>query len=75
LGQAADITQAISLMTGSTAQACLTDKAYDSDAFLAWLKERGIKAVIPPKANRKKQRDGDWGLYKERHVVECMVGK
>lgn len=74
-GQAADITQAIPLMTGSTAQACLADKGYDSDLFLAWLNERGIKAVIPPKANRKEQRYCDWWLYKERHVVECMFGK
>jgi transposase len=74
-GQVADITQAIPLMAGSTAQACLADKGYDSDAFLVWLKERGIKAVIPPKANRKEQRDCDWWLYKERHVVECMFGK
>jgi transposase len=74
-GQAADITQAIPLMAGSTAQACLADKGYDSDAFLAWLNERGIKAVIPPKANRKEQRDCDWWVYKERHVVECMFGK
>ena len=42
---------------------------------MAWLKERGIKAVIPPKANRKKQRDRDWGLYEEGHVVQCMFGK
>jgi IS5 family transposase len=28
------------------------DKAYDSDAIRADLKQRGIKAVIPPKANR-----------------------
>ena len=74
-GQAADITQAIPLMTGSNAKACLADKGYDSDVFLAWLKEHDIKAVIPPKANRKEQRDCDWWLYKERHVVECMFGK
>ena len=74
-GQAADITQAIPLMEAVSAQACLADKAYDSDAFLAWLKERDILAVIPPKANRKEKRDCDWWLYKERHVVECMFGK
>jgi len=74
-GQVADITQAIPLMAGSTAQACLADKGYDSDAFLTWLEGRGIKAIIPPKANRKEQRDCDWWLYKERHVVECMFGK
>jgi len=74
-GQAADISQAIPLMTGISAQACLADKAYDSDAFLAWLKELGIKAVIPPKANRVEKRECDWWHYKERHVVECMFGK
>ena len=74
-GQVADITQAIPLMAGLTAQACLADKGYDSDAFLTWLEGRGIKAIIPPKANRKEQRDCDWWLYKERHVVECMFGK
>ena len=74
-GQAADITQAIPLMEGLSAEACLADKGYDSDAFLAWLKEKGIKAVIPPKSNRKEQRDCDWWHYKERHAVECMFGK
>jgi transposase len=42
---------------------------------VAWLKDRGIKAVIPPKANRKEQRDCDYWLYKERHAVECLFGK
>jgi len=74
-GQAADITQAIPLIDGISTQACLADKGYDSDALLAWLDERGIVAVIPPKANRNVQRDCDWWLYKERHVVECMFGK
>jgi transposase len=48
---------------------------YDSDEFLAWLKEHGILAVIPPKTNRTEQRYCDWWHYKERHVVECMFGK
>lgn len=74
-GQVADITQAIPLMNSVSAQACLADKGYDSDEFVAWLKERDIKAVIPPKANRKEQRYCDWWHYKERHVVECMFGK
>lgn len=74
-GQAADIGQAIPLMTGLHAHACLADKGYDCDAFLAWLQAHGIKAVIPPKANRKEQRPCDWWHYKERHVVECMFGK
>lgn len=75
-GQAADITQAIPLMTdiGSTG-ALLADKGYDANALLDWLGQRDIAAVIPPKANRKMQRSCDWYQYKERHVIECMFGK
>jgi transposase len=60
---------------GRPALACLADKGYYSDAFLAWLKEKGIKAVIPPKSQRKEQRDCDYWHYKERHAVECLFGK
>ena len=67
-GQEADITQAIPLMAEVSAQACLADKGYDSDAFLAWLHERHIQGVIPPKAHRKEQRPLDWWHYKERPV-------
>ena len=61
-------------MTGSTAKACLADKGYDSDVFLAWLKEHDIKAVIPPKANRKiagfgKECDPDSALQLTDEVV------
>ena len=75
-GQAADVTQAIPLMKdiGSTG-ALLADKAYDANALLDWLGPRGIAAVIPPKTTRKEQRNCDWRMYKERHVIECMFGK
>jgi transposase len=62
-------------MDGLSPQACLADKGYDADASLAWLQEKGIKAFIPPKSNRKEQRDSDYWHYKERHVVECLFGK
>ena len=53
----------------------LADKGYDADAFLTWLANNDIRAVIPPKINRKEPRDCDFVLYKERHVVECTFGK
>jgi hypothetical protein len=34
--------------------ALVADKAYDSDAIRNDLKQRGIRAVIPPKSNRTK---------------------
>ena len=33
----------------------LADKGYDTDAFRAFLKDNGIKPVIPGKSNRKKR--------------------
>ena len=74
-GQAADITQAIPLMQDIDTGELLADKGYDANALLDWLGQRDIAAVIPPKANRKLQRNCDWYQYKERHVIECMFGK
>jgi transposase len=36
---------------------------------------KGMKVVIPPKANRKKPRPTDFHLYKERHLVENFFCK
>lgn len=48
----------------------LADKGYDSDEFISHLEVRRIKPVIPPKSNRKVQRNCDFALYRERNLVE-----
>jgi transposase len=48
----------------------LADKAYDTDAILGLAEIQGITPVIPPKSNRKLQREYDKELYKLRHLVE-----
>ncbi len=48
----------------------LADKGYDSDAIVEYIEEKGIKAVIPPRKNRKEQREYDKYLYRYRHLVE-----
>ena len=48
----------------------LADKGYDTNTIRAFLKERGIKAVIPGKSNRKKKIRHDKQAYKNRNVVE-----
>jgi transposase len=53
----------------------LADKGYDSDAFVLKLKELGSEVVIPSRINRKVQREIDTHLYKERHLIECAIGK
>ncbi|WP_219988626.1 IS5 family transposase [Leucothrix pacifica] len=74
-GQAAECTQAISLLTNVGAKAVLADKAYDTNELRDWLKEHEVKAVIPPKSNRKDEILCDFWHYKERHTIECLFGK
>lgn len=74
-GQAAECKQAIPLLQNVSAEAVLADKAYDTNEFRDWLKARGIKAVIPPKTNRKDDILCDFWHYKERHAIECLFGK
>lgn len=60
----------------------LADKAYSSKAIRTYLRDRGIKCVIPERsdqiANRKRKGSAggrpvsyDKQAYKRRHVVEC----
>ena len=53
----------------------LGDRAFDTEGILEYLEQRGATAVIPSKANRLVQRECDWWLYKERHLVECFFQK
>jgi transposase len=54
--------------------ALLADKAYDTDAIRADLKQRGIKPVIPPKSNRTNKIRYSKRLYRERNCIERMLG-
>ena len=52
------------------AQYLLADKGYDTDAIVAQALQRDMKIVVPPKNNRKHQRDYGKYLYKLRHLVK-----
>lgn len=69
-GQAADVTQAYTLIEGVKATYALMDKAYDADKLIEQLKQQGIIPVIPPKSNRKEPREYDKNIYKERSLIE-----
>lgn len=73
-GQGADIIQATPLMQGIRISALLAHKGYDADVLLEWRNARDIAAIIPSKANRREQRICDWHQYKERHVIDCLLG-
>ncbi len=74
-GQASDVGQGTPLIKEFLAQAVIADKGYDSDELVRTITEQKAQAVIPPRANRKVQREYDRHLYRERHLVECFINK
>ena len=69
-GTRADCKEAIHLIEGIDAQNLLADRGYDTSEIVAFALSAGINVVIPPKKNRKEQREYDRYLYKIRHLVE-----
>jgi len=48
----------------------IADKGYDTDKVVGLAQDAAIQVVIPPKKNRKDQREYDKYLYRLRHLVE-----
>jgi transposase len=69
-GQGNDCIQAIALLGEHKAEAALADKGCDSDAIVEHIGNTGAKAVIPPKSNRKQQREYDKYPYKKRNRIK-----
>ena len=74
-GQAADCKYALALLDGLKADAVLADKGYDADYIIEAVSRMKSLVIIPPKSNRKIQREYDKDLYKERNLVERMFNK
>jgi transposase len=64
------------LLPQLASEVLLADKGFDADqrVLIPW-QEAGKVAVIPPKANRKIQRDYDRELYKARHLIENFFAR
>jgi len=58
------------LIEGIDAGALLADRGYDVNAIVEQAVKQGMEIIIPPKKNRKQQREYDAYLYKLRHLVE-----
>ena len=74
-GQKADVSQAIPLLTGLEAGAVIADKWYESNRVLAFIRNQGAEAVIPPKSNRREPWEYDRELYKQRNLIERAFNK
>ena len=62
-------------LTGLKASHVIADKGYDSNKILAFVRQRGAVAVIPPKSNRKNPQVYDREIYKQRNLIERAFNK
>jgi len=74
-GQAADVTQAKTLIEGVPFEVVIADKGYDSKEVVTWVEQAGGEAVIPNRSNATKPRKIDWSRYKDRNLVERFWSK
>ena len=74
-GQAHDMKGVAPLIRDVSFGTLLADKAFDANWLLEEMDARGATAVIPPKSNRRDQRDYDVEAYKWRHLVENYFAK
>ena len=58
------------MIDGLAIEHLLADRGYDTNELIEKAIDLGAVVVIPPKKNRKEQRQYDKYLYKLRHLVE-----
>ena len=69
-GQAHDLRGTAALIEGLTCGQFLADRAFDANWLREALNDAGIKAVIPPKSNRRFPAEFDRDTYKWRHLID-----
>ncbi len=74
-GERHDITQAPALIENFEFEVLIANTSYDSAEFIESVTAQNAQAVIPPRKNRRELREYDAHLYRERHLVECFIGK
>ena len=74
-GQRFDTVGVAPLLAGIEFGALLADKAFDSNAIIADLDQRGAKVIISQHPRRAKPVKIDLEMYKWRHLIENFFGK
>jgi transposase len=74
-GTTADCKFGENLINGIDAENLLADRGFDTDTIVEVARAAGMNVVIPPKKNRKIQREYDKAIYKLRHLVENSFPK
>ena len=74
-GQRHDLIKAHDLIVDLDFDFVIADRSYGAKDFVNEVIASGAEPVIPPKKNAKEPRDYDEWRYRERHLVECFIGK
>ncbi len=74
-GQRHDIIKAHDLIVDLDFDYLVADRSYGAQGFVDELIANGTAPVIPPKQNAKEPREYDAWRYRERHLIECFIGK
>jgi transposase len=74
-GQRFDTVGVAPLIEGVEFDALIADKAFDSDAIISKLNERGAKVVISQHPRRTKPLPIDKDMYAWRHLIENFFAK
>ena len=74
-GQRHDIIKAHDMIVDLDFDYVIADRSYGAKAFLDEIVASGAEPVIPPKKNAKDPHAYDEWRYRERHLIECFIGK
>ena len=74
-GQSHDVTMAHEMIADLDFDYVLADRGYAAHHFRSQILASGAEPVIPPKRNAKEPQDYDTWRYRERHLIECFIGK
>ena len=74
-GQKGDALQAAALLGEKRPDIVLADAAYDANPFRILVRARGGRTIISNNPSRAGKHPLDKPLYRERHLIECRIGK
>jgi transposase len=74
-GQRHDIVKAHDLTVDLDFDYLIADRSYGAQDFVDALLASDITVVIPPRKNAQQPREYDEWRYRERHLIECFIGK
>jgi transposase len=74
-GQRHDIIRASDMIADLDFEYIIADRSYGALDFRDEIVAHGAEPVIPPKKNAKEPHEYDAWRYRERHLIECFIGK